>query len=131
MAGQKAYLDKNKKSIVYQTPEQEDLINQIESNISFDENLALEDRLNIILRMINNPESAMGVIQRKPMLQESPTAKSIDQIIQEADIIEAFAPKDKTNVESKYFQGESMLEKLLKNPRVFNREPIPEPDIIS
>ena len=131
MPGQKAYLDKNKKSIVYQTSEQEDLINQIESNISFDENLSLEDRLNIILRMINNPDSAMGVIQRKPMLQERPTAKSIDQIIQEADIIEAFAPKDKTNVESKSFQGESMLEKLLKNPRVLNREPIPEPDIIS
>jgi hypothetical protein len=131
MAGQKAYLDKNKKSIVYQTPEQEDLINQIESNIAFDENLSLEDRLNIILRMINNPDSAMGVIERKPMLQERPTAKSIDQIIQEADIIEAFAPKDKTNVESKSFQGETMLEKLLKNPRVLNREPIPEPDIIS
>jgi len=131
MPGQKAYLDKNKKSIVYQTSEQEDLINQIESNISFDENLSLENRLNIILRMINNPDSAMGVIQRKPMLQERPTAKSIDQIIQEADIIEAFAPKDKTNVESKSFQGESMLEKLLKNPRVLNREPIPEPDIIS
>lgn len=129
MPGQKAYLDKNKKSIVYQTPEQEDLINQIESNISFDENLPLKDRLNIILRMINNPESAMGVIQRKPMLQERPTAKSIDQIIQEADIIEAFAPKDKTNVENRHSGEESILKKLLSDPRIFNRDPIPDPEL--
>jgi hypothetical protein len=129
MAGQKAFIKEGETSIQYYTPEQEDLINQIFDKVSFDDNLPIAERMQMILGMINNPDKH-DFFERKPTLQERPTAKSIDQIIQESNFIDALAPADKTNVEATYTGGKTSIERLLENPRILSREPIPDPDIM-
>jgi len=129
MAGQEAFIKEGETSIQYHTPEQEDLINQIFDRVSFDENLPMEERMKMVLEMINDPDK-YDFLERRQMLQERPTTKSIDQIIQESDLIEALAPADKTNVETSYPKGKTAIERLLENPRIYLQEPIPDKDIM-
>tara|TARA_R110000787_G_scaffold246295_1_gene352058 strand:- start:12337 stop:12726 length:390 start_codon:yes stop_codon:yes gene_type:complete len=129
MPGQKAFIKEGGTSIQYYTPEQEDLINQVYDKVSFDSSIPRSERMQTILEMINNPEK-YNFFERKSLMQERPTSKSIDQIIQESNFIESLAPADKTNVEANYTIGGSTIENLLKNRRIHERKPLPSTRII-
>ena len=94
-----------------------------------------------LIRGMTNPKSPIrsqfsSMLGRNQLQPNAGESKSIDDIIRASDMAEFLskALKDRTNVKDDSSEMESsnfLLQKLLRDPRVFNRAPIPEPTVIS